>query len=166
MYPTRRRDMAWQKITGLHFDFSYLWNMKLSQQINHHPYPWALAPIALFVCCCAVGAANCACACVHCTTYFNPHFYPGHLCVWCACEIDGDVAMSVCNGLFFITFAPSFHLLSPLTPFHSPCNNDPCVLCLECSVWFSLTWFGIFPSFALRHTKYFNKIYVGWYYFG
>lgn len=60
--------------------------MKLSQQINHHPYPWALHYTHRFrlLLCYQISV----CVCAHCTTYFNPHFYPGHLrmcvcvCVW------------------------------------------------------------------------------------
>lgn len=51
---------------------------------------------------------------VYAVTYFNPHFYPGqHLCV-----CDGVMAMSVCNGLFFITFSLSHTSLTIMHKIH------------------------------------------------
>lgn len=105
--------------------------MKLSQQINHHPYPWALHPSLSSVAVLSIVRA--------CTLYIlrrtSIHTFTLVICVY-VFGSDEDIAMALCNGLFFITFASPSPLLTPLAPFHSLCNNGPCVLYSEFSVRF------------------------------
>lgn len=134
--------------------------MKLSQQINHHPYPWALHYTHRFrlLLCYQMSV------CVHIVRRTSIHTFT--LVIWecafvCACGSDGDIAMAVCNGLFFITFSspspfhfhshPWLHVIRFVTMSYAHC------------VW--NVWFEIFsPPRPPR--KIFYKIYVGWYYFG
>lgn len=147
MDPTHRRDMVWQKIIGLHFDFSYLWNSHNKLTIIHI-HGLYTHRIRLLLC-----YQLCVCECAHCTTYFNPHFYPGHLCV---CGNDGDIAMAVCNGLFFITF-----------PSPSPFLSHPWLHVIRFVTMrivfgmFGLVWFKLIFSPSPPHERFFTKFMSG-----
>lgn len=151
----QRWDIVWQKIIGLHFDFSYLWNSHNKLTIIHIH--------GIYTPSCVVCAAVLAIVCVWVRTLL--YVLQSTLLPWpferaCLriCRSDGDMVMSVWNGLFFITFSLSFAISSFLTPLRTKfisvtlCNNGRSVLCLECSVSKSFaTPRNIFTKFMVEH---------------